>query len=145
DDREIPWANYPRNRSCRPEVRRGALGMQSALIRRGGNDYAAPFAARAGERRTMFRQLLTPVADSLPLSFIVAALPVLTVLVLLGVLRRPAWQASLAGLIVGLIIATIVWALPTTLAFNSIANGVVFALWPVMWIVVNALLLYNIA
>src|SRR5271154_6294490 len=93
----------------------------------------------------MFHQLLTPVADSLPLSFIVAALPVLTVLVLLGVLRRPAWQSSLAGLVVGLIIATAVWGLPASLAFNSIANGAVFALWPVMWIVVNALLLYNIA
>ena len=46
----------------------------------------------------MFKQLLTPVAGSLPLSFIVAALPVAVVLVLLGVLRRPAWQASLAGL-----------------------------------------------
>jgi len=93
----------------------------------------------------MFRQLLTPVADSLPLSFVVAALPVLTVLVLLGVMRRPAWQSSLAGLVVGLVIAIAVWSLPATLAFNSIANGVVFALWPVMWIVVNALLLYNIA
>jgi lactate permease len=93
----------------------------------------------------MFRQLLTPVADNLPLSFIVAALPVLTVLVLLGVLRRPAWQSSLAGLVVGLIIATAVWGLPASLAFNSVANGAVFALWPVMWIVVNALLLYNIA
>ena len=93
----------------------------------------------------MFHQLLTPVADSLPLSFIVAALPVLTVLVLLGVLRRPAWQSSLAGLVVGLILAIAVWGLPASLAVNSIANGVVFALWPVMWIVVNALLLYNIA
>ena len=93
----------------------------------------------------MFRQLLTPVADNLPLSFIVAALPVLTVLVLLGVLRRPAWQSSLAGLVVGLVIATAVWGLPASLAFNSVANGAVFALWPVMWIVVNALLLYNIA
>ena len=93
----------------------------------------------------MFHQLLTPVADSLPLSFIVAALPVLTVLVLLGVLRRPAWQSSLAGLAVGLVIAIAVWSLPASLALNSIANGVVFALWPVMWIVVNALLLYNIA
>src|SRR5271166_5920926 len=93
----------------------------------------------------MFHQLLTPVADSLPLSFIVAALPVLTVLVLLGVLRRPAWQSSLAGLAVGLIIAIAVWSFPASLALNSIANGVVFALWPVMWIVVNALLLYNIA
>ena len=93
----------------------------------------------------MFRQLLTPVGDSLLLSSIVAALPVLTVLVLLGVLRRPAWQSSLAGLIVALILAIAVWGLPSGLAFNSLANGVVFALWPVMWIVVNALLLYNIA
>ncbi len=93
----------------------------------------------------MFRQLLTPVADSLPLSFAVAALPVLTVLLLLGVMRRPAWQSSLAGLVVGLVIAIAVWGLPASLALNSIANGVVFALWPVMWIVINALLLYNIA
>jgi len=93
----------------------------------------------------MFRQLLTPVAESLPLSFIVAALPVLVVLVLLGVFRRPAWQASLAGLVVGLIIAVGVWDLPVNLAAGSILNGVVFALWPVMWIVVNALLLYNVA
>src|SRR5579863_7548571 len=93
----------------------------------------------------MFRQLLTPVAESLPLSFIVAALPVAAVLVLLGVMRRPAWQASLAGLIVGLIIAIAVWDFPTSLALNSVAAGAVFALWPVMWIVVNALLLYNIA
>jgi lactate permease len=93
----------------------------------------------------MFQQLLTPVAGSLLLSFIVAAVPVLTVLVLLGIMRRPAWQSSLAGLVVGFIIATTIWALPISLAVSSIANGVVFALWPVMWIVVNALLLYNIA
>src|SRR5271169_415108 len=93
----------------------------------------------------MFKQLLTPVADSLPLSFIVAAIPVAAVLVLLGIMRRPAWQASLAGLIVGLIIAIAVWDFPASLAVNSVAAGVVFALWPVMWIVVNALLLYNIA
>ena len=91
----------------------------------------------------MFKQLLTPVAGSLPLSFIVAALPVAAVLVLLGVMRRPAWQASLAGLVVGLIIAIAVWDFPASLAFNSVAAGAVFALWPVMWIVVNALLLYN--
>jgi lactate permease len=60
-------------------------------------------------------------------------------------MRRPAWQASLAGLIVGLIIAITVWSLPVGLAFNSVAAGVVLALWPIMWIVVNALLLYNVA
>jgi lactate permease len=93
----------------------------------------------------MFQQLLTPVSGSLGLSFIVAALPILTVLILLGGLRRPAWQASLAGLIVGLVIAVAIWSLPIGLALDAIFNGVVFALWPVMWIVLNALLLYNVA
>ena len=93
----------------------------------------------------MFHQLLTPVAGSLPLSFLVACLPIAVVLVTLGVLRRPAWQASLAGLIVGFAIAVLVWQFPVALALDSAAAGAVFALWPVMWIVFNALLLYNIA
>jgi lactate permease len=93
----------------------------------------------------MFHQLLTPIGDSLPLSFLVAVLPIVVVLVLLGVFRRPAWQASLAGLIVGLIVAVTAWQMPMGLALDSVAAGAVFALWPVMWIVFNALLLYNIA
>ena len=93
----------------------------------------------------MFKQLLTPIGDSLGLSFLVAILPVVAVLVLLGVFRRPAWQAALAGLLVGLAIAIGVWQMPPGLALDSVFNGAVFALWPVMWIVVNALLLYNIA
>jgi len=93
----------------------------------------------------MFQQLLTPVGDNLGWSFLVAVLPIVVVLVLLGVLRRPAWQAALAGLIAGLLIAIGVWQMPADLAFNSALNGAVFALWPVMWIVFNALLLYNVA
>ncbi len=93
----------------------------------------------------MFSQLLTPVADSLGLSFLVAILPILTVLVCLGLLRLPAWLAAGAGLAVALAIAIYVWKMPPNLALNAVANGAVFALWPVMWIVVNALLLYNIA
>ncbi len=93
----------------------------------------------------MFQQLLTPVADSLALSFLVAVLPIATVLLLLGVVRRPAWQAALSGLVVALVIAVSLWHMPVRLAAASAANGAVFALWPVMWIVVNALLVYNVA
>ena len=93
----------------------------------------------------MYEQLLIPVGDSLILSFLVAALPIAVVLVSLGILRRPAWQASLAGLLVGLVIAITTWKLPARLALDSVAAGTVFALWPVMWIVFSALLLYNIA
>lgn len=94
---------------------------------------------------TVFAQPLTPVGNSLFLSFVVAALPIVVALVMLGVLRRPAWQASLAGLIVGLVIAIALWGMPAGLAFDAVGAGMALALVPVMWIVFNALLLYNIA
>jgi len=94
---------------------------------------------------TLFAQPLTPVGNSLALSFLVAIIPIAVALVMLGVLRRPAWQASLAGLVSGLVIAIAVWGMPVTLAFDAAAAGMTLALVPVMWIVVNALLLYNIA
>ena len=93
----------------------------------------------------MFHQLLTPVGGELLPSFAVAALPIATVLILMGVVRRAAWEASLAGLLVGLLLAVRVWKLPVLLALDSAAAGAVFALWPIMWIVVNALTLFNIA
>jgi lactate permease len=93
----------------------------------------------------MFHQLLTPVGGSLALSALVALLPILMVLLLLGVFRRPAWQAALAGLVLALVVAVTLWQMPATLACAAALNGAVFAVWPVMWIVINALLLYNVA
>ena len=93
----------------------------------------------------MFRQVLTPVGGSLAWSALVALLPIVTVLIFLGVLQRPAWQAGLAGLSFAFVIAVTVWQVPVRIAASAALNGAVFALWPVMWIVVNALFLYNIA
>jgi lactate permease len=93
----------------------------------------------------MFHQILTPVGGSLLLSALVAAIPVLVVLLMLGALQRPAWQASGAGLLTGLLLAVFVWGFPAGMALDAAAAGAIFALWPVMWIVFSALLLYNIA
>ncbi|HLZ62861.1 MAG TPA: L-lactate permease [Ktedonosporobacter sp.] len=92
----------------------------------------------------MFHQLLDPVAGNLFLSFIVGFIPIIVVLVLLGIVRWPAWQAALSGLIVGLIIAIFVWQMPMGLAASSTLNGMAFGLVPVMWIVWNAMWLYNL-
>jgi L-lactate transport len=97
------------------------------------------------EEILMFHQILAPIAGNLFLSFLVGLIPIVVVLVMLGVLRRPAWQASLTGLVVGLIIAIGVWQMPVGLAASSTLNGVAFAILPVMWIVWNAMWLYNIA
>ncbi|MGU7783334.1 L-lactate permease [Burkholderia sp. PU8-34] len=93
----------------------------------------------------VFSQPLTPVGNSLLLSFLVAAIPIAVALIALGVLRRPAWQASLAGLIAGIAVAIGAWGMPVGLALDAVAAGMALALIPVMWIVFNALLLYNIA
>ncbi len=93
----------------------------------------------------MFHQILAPVAGNLFLSFLVGLIPIVIVLVMLGVLRRPAWQAALTGLIFGVVIAVGVWQMPVGLAANSTLNGIAFAILPVMWIVWNAMWLYNIA
>lgn len=92
----------------------------------------------------MFQQLVTPIGGSLVWSCVVASMPIVTVLVLLGVFRRPAWQASSAGLAAGLVLALSAWDLPAANAFSSALAGGTFALVPVMWIVFNALILYNV-
>src|SRR5450755_4705594 len=92
----------------------------------------------------MFHQILEPVVSNLFLSFLVGFIPILLVLVLLGIVRLPAWQASLAGLVVAFIIAIAIWQMPVGLAANSVLNGFAFAILPVMWIVWNAMWLYNI-
>jgi lactate permease len=86
-----------------------------------------------------------PINNNLPLSFLVALIPIGTVLILLGVLKRPAWQSSVAGLAVALVAAVWVWRFPVHLAVESTIAGVAFALWPIMWVVFTALVLYNVA
>lgn len=93
----------------------------------------------------MFTQPLVPVGNNLVLSFLLAASPIIVTLILMGVLRRPAWQATLGGLVIGLVMAVAVWGIPSSLAFASVSNGMVFSILPVMWIALSALFLFNIA
>ncbi|WP_238413552.1 L-lactate permease [Alicyclobacillus tolerans] len=101
--------------------------------------------SRLNLSHALFHQLLLPVAHATLPSFLVGLIPIAVVLVLLGILRVPAWIAALSGLVIGFIMAVFVWKLPAHLAVSSIANGAVFALWPVMWIVFAAMWLYNLS
>ncbi|MFE3830843.1 L-lactate permease [Streptomyces sp. NPDC059092] len=91
----------------------------------------------------MFVQQLEPVADSLALSALVAALPLATVLFLLGGVRMRAHFAGLTGLAVAVIVAWLVFAMPLGQTLSAGAQGVLFGLFPIMWIVVNALWVYR--
>jgi len=86
----------------------------------------------------------SPVLQSVPLSALVAALPVLVLLVLLGVLRKPAWLAALAGLATASAVALGVFGMPVPQWAAAISYGAAFGIFPIGWIVFSAILLYNI-
>ncbi|MFI0821776.1 L-lactate permease [Streptomyces sp. NPDC021098] len=91
----------------------------------------------------MFVQQLEPVADSLSLSALVATLPLLTVLVLLGGVRMRAHYAGPIGLAVAVLVAWLPYGMPLGQTLSSAAQGALFGLFPILWIVVNALWVYR--
>ncbi|HEY6464518.1 MAG TPA: L-lactate permease [Candidatus Acidoferrales bacterium] len=77
-------------------------------------------------------------------STLLAALPLIVVLVLMGGLRKSGLFSSLWGLATAGALAVFVWRMPVVLAVASTIYGGVYALWPIMWIVLCALWLYNL-
>ena len=82
---------------------------------------------------------------SIALSALAAALPLFLLLVLMGVLRKSGYVSAAWGLLASGVLATAVWRMPLGLALRSTAYGVVYGLWPIMWIVFAALWLYNLS
>ncbi|QKW00850.1 L-lactate permease [Streptomyces sp. NA02536] len=91
----------------------------------------------------MYVQELEPVAGSLGLSALVAALPLVIVLVLLGGVRMKAHLAGLIGLLAAVLVACLAYGMPLDQTLSSGVQGAVFGLFPIMWIVVNALWVYR--
>ncbi|WP_284746545.1 L-lactate permease [Amycolatopsis sp. RTGN1] len=91
----------------------------------------------------MFVQDVTPLG-SLGLSALVAVLPLATVLVLLGAVRMRAHHAALIGLLVALVVGIAAYGMPIVQAVSGALQGAAFGLWPIMWIVVNALWIYRL-
>ena len=91
----------------------------------------------------MYTQDFNPVSDSLGLTAIFAALPVLTLFVLLGGFKMKAQWAALISLAVAMLVAMIVYSMPVDQTALSASEGAVFGLFPIMWIVVTAIWVYN--
>lgn len=92
----------------------------------------------------MYSPILSPVANNLLLSAIIALLPLLAVFFTLGVLRWKAHWAGLTGLVVAIVVAITAYHMPFYLAGLSATQGFAFGLFPIMWIVVNAIWLYEL-
>src|SRR3954471_7951551 len=91
----------------------------------------------------MYQQVYDPVSNSLAASSIFAALPLIALFVLLGGLKMKAHWAALISLAVALVVAIAVYSMPVGQALDSASEGAAFGLWPIMWIVVNAVWIYT--
>lgn len=92
----------------------------------------------------MYHPETSPVGGSLLLSALVAALPLLTVFVLLGAFRVKAHWAGLSGLGVALAVAVLGYGMPTGMAVLSASEGAAFGVFPILWIVLAAIWLYQL-
>ena len=91
----------------------------------------------------MWPQVYDPVGNA-ALSTILAALPIVVLLGSLGILRVPAHVAGLLGLAASLAIAVGVFGMPAPMALASAGFGAVYGLFPIGWIVLNVIFLYQL-
>ena len=80
-----------------------------------------------------------------PLSTAMAALPVVTLFLYLVVLRQRVWVSALAGMLVAIATALLIFGMPSALIGNAALLGGVFGMTRVAWIIVASMFLYSIA
>jgi lactate permease len=92
----------------------------------------------------VWTQVYTPVAGSVGLSALAAALPVAVLLGLLAFGHTRAHWAALAGLAASLAVAVLVFGMPPGLAGAAALNGAAYGLFPIGWIVLCAIFVYDL-
>jgi lactate permease len=93
----------------------------------------------------MYQQVYDPVAHSLGLSAIFAAAPLTVMFIMLGGFKRSPQLSALTSLIICLVVAIAVYGMPFGVALNSAVYGAAFSVLTVIWIIVNAIWIYNLA
>jgi len=84
-------------------------------------------------------------AGGIAVSALVAALPVVTLLGLLAFFHVRAHLAALAGLLVALAIAVLVYRMPASLAGAAAIFGAAYGFFPIGWIILNAIFIYQLS
>jgi lactate permease len=91
----------------------------------------------------MWNQIYNPLGNA-ALSTVAAAIPVVTLLVLIASGKVKAHIAAIIALIVANIITILVYTMPTAMSVKASLLGVVVGFFPIGWIVLNVIFLYRI-
>src|SRR5438309_307171 len=91
-----------------------------------------------------FHQAYQPLGGSILVSAIVAGIPLYILFVMLAVLRLPAWLSALTAMLSAAVLAAAVWGMPLGLDLSATTEGMANGLWPISWIVLNAVFFHNL-
>ena len=91
----------------------------------------------------MWNQIYNPLGNA-ALSTVAAAIPVVTLLVLIASGKVKAHIAAVVALIVANIIAIFIYTMPAAMSVKASLLGVVVGFFPIGWIVLNVIFLYRI-
>ena len=92
---------------------------------------------------TIWKQVIDPF-NNIVVSALVAVLPILFIFWALIIKKMKGYQASLLALLLSLLLVISVYKMPVSLALLAAANGALYGLFPICWIVINAVFLFNI-
>jgi lactate permease len=82
--------------------------------------------------------------NNLPLSALMAAIPVIVIFYLLAVRRTPGQIAGLIAVSSAVLVAIFVYKMPAGLALTATVMGGLYGIFPIFWIVVTAIFIYNL-
>ncbi|MGZ8559026.1 MAG: L-lactate permease [Chitinophagaceae bacterium] len=82
--------------------------------------------------------------NNIALSALMATVPILFIFWALIIKKMKGYKASLIATAIAILIAIFVYGMPVNLALLSTANGALYGLFPIGWIVITAVFLFNI-
>ncbi|HEY9488417.1 MAG TPA: L-lactate permease, partial [Chryseosolibacter sp.] len=88
-------------------------------------------------------QVVDPL-NNIGLSALVALIPILYIFWALIIKKMKGYQASLIATLLAIVIAITVYDMPIKIAMLSTGHGILYGLFPICWIVLSAVFLFNI-
>src|SRR5829696_2924291 len=89
-------------------------------------------------------QVYDPLGNA-ALSTLIAALPIVLLLATLALLEWKAHWAALSGLVAALLVSVVIYGMPVSAAAATAVYGAAYGLFPIGWIILAAVFLYNLS
>ena len=91
-----------------------------------------------------FHQAYQPVFGNLLASAVVAGLPLYVLFYMLAVRRMKAWICAITAMLAAFVLGWLVWKMPFGVSLGTATYGMAYGLWPISWIVLNAVFFHNL-